>query len=370
MYVDDLVRDADPVRVPGRHPALGATWNRQFDDIASGRRRTRRRRRRAARAGMAGAAAAVVAVVVAVAVAAPWSSAPPSSAGVLDDAAAAVESAPVPVLGAGQYRYTATSGLDQVTLYAPVGTTGGRTTYRSVAEATYTELDQVWVDRTGAGRVVTTVGPLRFPSAADQAAWEASPAALQWALLTTAHPVTTTTDVQQVATDVSALPTDPVVLGQLLASGDTGTAVDDVPSGPDSTFKRAAHLLTGPTVGMTPALESALYRVMAAQPGTTVATAVTGRSGVQGTAVSVSAQGIDRVIVDPRSGAPLEADFAPSSAVVAVDDGGHPATVCSATAPCTTQGPARGLVRQSVAWSAPAAPVVVGSDTSTVPVAP
>ena len=79
--------------------------------------------------------------------------------------------------------------------------------------------------------------------------------------------------------NVSDLPTDPKALAQVIAAGGLQTNIDLIPAGPNATFERAATLLVGPTAGMTPALASALFQVLAGQPGVQLLGSVTDHEG-------------------------------------------------------------------------------------------
>jgi hypothetical protein len=180
---------------------------------------------------------------------------------------------------------------------------------------------------------------------------------------------------QQPPLDVSDLPTDPSALASVIANGELHTNVNLIPAGPNATFERAATLLLGPTTGMTPALASALFQVLANQPGVQLLGTVTDHEGQTGQAVALTtvtpADGLNvsKVIVDPATGRLLEAQFAlPASTLP--NPGG---TMCTgpANAPissltCTAASSGHQMTIAPI-WTDVVATGVVGSDTATLP---
>jgi len=363
MSVDDLVQDAFSANALPTSSTWDTRRTRSFEEILSGARHRRRSNRRRMRLALP---ALVVAGVTVATVLLQASGTGASAASVVfNRAALAVLSVPEVKLGPNQYFYSETNSLYEATAYVHVaGTANGG--LRSVAQATFTETRQVWLDSTGSGRFELTRGPLRFSSAQDEAVWEASPAARFWQ---TTHPVSQAgPQVEQVTTEVGGLPTDPATLAALITKGRTGTPVDTVPSGPESAFERAARLVIGPNRGMTRTLESSLYEVLAMQHGASVETGVTGQLGARGTAVSIrgaSPDAVERIIIDPRTGAPLEVDSAPFGSTLDVADGQHGKGSCEDVMSCHRQSSTQGTIRVGPIATIAASPVVVNSEFAT-----
>jgi hypothetical protein len=354
MEIDELIRGSDPASGEDMPGTWDERWARQLAQLDRYRRRHSARRKLAIAVPLAGGA------IIAAALAPQWLDSPPSAATVLDAAATAAASQVPLAPGPGQYLYSVTHSeyefdIDRPSDVSPVS--GSPDT----ATATWTETKQIWVDGAGAGRSVITASPYRFASAADEAAWH------RYLTLPPLPPTSVSTTVGTATTSVASLPTDPATLATEIASGRTGTAADRMKFSENSTFLRTASLLVSQARGMTPALQSSLFRVLAAQPGATVETGVTGESGARGTAVSVTGSSPGQfvgIIIDPQSGAPLEADFAPPSASAQRAERAGSSACTRANVPsCPTGSFSFGPV-----WTALTAPVVVGSDTSTAPV--
>ena len=269
----------------------------------------------------------------------------------------------------GQYLYTETQSSYGVTLFAADAASDEMV---EVATAQFGETDQAWTGADGVGHMVRTVGAVGFPSAADEAAWQASasgPSMLQQI----AHYGEDggQSDPERLL-DVSDLPTDPTTLASVIAAGGLDTNVDLIPAGPDATFERAATLLAGPTEGMTPALSSALFEVLAGQAGVQLLGPVTDHNGQQGQGVVLSGAGgteVSEVVVDPTTGALLEARYAPPAATMPT--GGNicvtPTDVASgsaATPPCPH---VVGSTVIAPLWTDVVSSGLVGSATGTLP---
>ncbi len=188
-------------------------------------------------------------------------------------------------LGPGQYAYSEMTLPDEVGMM-PIATPGGTTQFPEYLDATV----QTWVASDGSGRRVTTVDPTpQFFTSAGRSAWLAagSPPA----------PPPPGNQLQTVQTfgpgaagqansalhiyDVSGLTTNVNTLYGLLASSGSNTpAAGHLPAGIASldavpscvthacvAFARASALLQGPSIGMTSALRSALFKVLAQIPG-------------------------------------------------------------------------------------------------------
>lgn len=356
--IDDVVRDAllAPTGVPDH---VRAKQERYVGDICSGRRR---RRRVYGSAVKTAAVPVILAAAVLGAVVPQLEARPPSAAAVLAAAASTASSRPAVTLAPGEYSFTQHRSLFEVSVLPP-GTSAGT----SPITATYTQTLDLWVDRTGSGSYVIDRGPLQFPSVADEEAWAASPTAQGWegsyfvARESGATP-------RVVATDVATLPTTTGQVATLIGAGRTGTEVDNIQAGPNSTFERAAALLTNPSIGMTPALRGALYDVLSDQPGATVETGVTGGSGVRGTAVSIhdASPGTARqIIIDPGTGAPLEVDTAPPGTGPRAPGAGT-STYCAVSS-CRSLHSATPALTVVALWTAPSTPVVVNAPGATTP---
>ena len=363
MCVDDLVQDAYSAHAVATSSAWDVRGSRSFEEILSGARHRRRSSRRRVR--MALPVLVVAGVTVAMALLQSSGTGASAASVVFNRAALAVLSDPAVRLSPNQYLYSETNSLYEATAYVHVaGTPSGA--LRSVAQATFTETRQVWLDSAGSGRFELTRGPLRFSSPEDQAAWAASPAARFWQ---TTHPVSQAgPQVEQVTTAVAGLPTNPDTLAALITKGRTGTPVDTVPNGPESTFERAARLVIGPNRGMSRILESSLYEVLATQPGASVRTGVTGQLGARGTAVSIrgaSPDAVERIIIDPRTGAPLEVDSAPFGSTLSVARARYGMGTCEDVASCHRQSSTQGTVRVGPTSTVAASPTVVSSEFAT-----
>jgi len=328
-----------------------------------------RARRRRVTVGLALAVPAVAAAVVLVLALLPSPATAPSAAAavLLDAATAAGQALP---LAAGEYLYTETQTEIQLTLYTPTST--GGTTMTEVATKQYGTTTQSWIDSLGTATVEQTTGAAQFPSAADRMAWQAvtraigpTPAAgdpIARSVLSDGSPHPAPSSL-----DVSSLPTAPTALAAALASGEYGTNALYL-TGPDAVFERAATLLIGPDQGMTPALAKALFQVMATQPGAELLGTVTDHSGQQGDAVSIPSAGTFgpiEAVVDPTTGALLEADYAPATSPHFNACGGQLGASNSSSAP-TCLRPVSELSMRP-AWTDVVASGVVGSATATVP---
>lgn len=152
--------------------------------------------------------------------------------------------------------------------------------------------EQTWINAAGTGRMVITTDPtLQFYTPADRAAWEAagSPPLVDPAQtapqIYTVSPTMTPNTVQAPLYRVAGFSTDPTTLAHDLASG--AAHVQDFSNPGCSTrdclvFAKAADLLQGPSIGMTPALRGALFKVLADVPGTTALGTVMNRAGRAG----------------------------------------------------------------------------------------
>lgn len=284
---------------------------------------------------------------------------PSAAAAVLEQAASAAGQFTTP--GPGQYLYTETQTAYEVAAYVP-GSIPGQLT--RVATVTFGVTDQGWTDAAGNGQVLLTEGTLQFPSPADQTAWNASFAGGSGlSSQFTDGPGGGQLQSQTPQLDVSDLPTDPSQLATVLARGQLGTA-QYIPNGADAAFERAARLLLVPTSGMTATLTSALFQVMADQPGVRFLGTVTDRDGQQGQGVVLGNPGtttrVNEVIVDPERGQLLEVDYAPPGASRTLPN------VCTTIGGNRTCRPPKGAASLGPLWTDVVARGVVGSTTATV----
>jgi fibronectin type III domain protein len=324
-------------------------------------------------AGLAAVAMGVLAAVLMSVV--PGPAGPQSAAAaVLEEASAAAGQQPV--LPPGQYWYAETQTQVHLGLYQYQGDSTGDT---EVASAQEGQTDQAWTGNDGTGHHLVTLGARQYPSAADQATWATSGTS-QNAFSTSWTDGGGQAQTQQSLMDVSGLPTDPGQLERVIAQQklpiDDRFGPDLVQDGdayhlddgqPYSVFEGAAVLLIGPTAGMTPALASALFQVMADQPGVELLGTVTAHDGQSGAGIalpSADSTQVAEVIVDPDGGQLLEARFVlPPTTTPARNSCGGPAVATT-----TTCGPATGdFVSEAPWWTDVVARGVVGTATTTVP---
>lgn len=124
-------------------------------------------------------------------------------------------------------------------------------------------------------------------------------------------------------TDVSSLATDPSTMAHELGTGTTGiTGLDEVGSGSSNPgFQRAVALLLNPLTGTTPAFNSALYDALALLPGVQALGSTTSQTGSTGLGFETAGSkrlGPTIIVVDPATGALLEArnlDSSPSDPI-------------------------------------------------------
>ncbi len=364
--LDTLVVDADPaldVTIPSGLSA-DARWRYvQITGNPSGRVRPRRRIVLAVGFTALAAAALVLLLVNVI----PGPSGPQSAAAtVLEQAAAAAgrqNTQPAP----GQFLYTETQSRYQVTIYNAARTSGDLT---EVAAAQFDATEQAWTSTANTGRFIQTDSGIQFPSSADEAAWNASPMAPtitdninRWSEIWS-QPRT-----EQSLPNVSDLPTDPNALASVISKGDLGTNVNLIPpDAPHATFERAAWLLVGPDVGMTPALSTALFQVLANQPGVKLIGNVTDHNGQQGEAVALAGANdadVSEVVIDPTTGSVLEVQFAVPATVPQPGE-----RACHNTGPGTPYSCTSGTTNEAVlapVWTDLVSTGVVDSNTATLP---
>jgi hypothetical protein len=256
---------------------------------------------------------------------------PADAASVLRRAAIVVSDQSAPRLAPGQYLYVKTQSLIQATVYEP---TDGSKAFRQVADAQYQETEQSWADKNGSGTGLLTRQPLQFTSSDAQSAWEATSAGRLYSsqfLSTVPEP-----SLQQSAPDVSRLSLNPKTLTRQILDGADGTNVDRIPLGRSALFERVSRILIGPDVGMTTSLSSALYRVLADEPGVSLLGPVTDHQGRTGVGVSVSSPtGASTIIINVATGAAIEIEYAPRLHSLPRPTGG-PTVTCISGHDCAT----------------------------------
>jgi len=294
---------------------------------------------------------------------------PGTSAGsaALRHAAVVVSEQSTPRLAPGQFLYTETRSLYRATVYQGAA---GSSRLVPVAQAQYLETEQAWADVNGNGRGLLTRGPLQYSSEADQSAWDATAEGRTFSSEFNRSVVEPS--LRQLVPDVSDLSTDPSTLAQEVANGFDGSNVDSIPAGPSAVFQRGARLLVGPDSGMTSSLDSAIYQVLADQPGVTLLGTTTDESGRQGTGISVSSpSGVSELIIDAASGSALEVRYSPPPSSIASPLNGPtthciPAIDCGSSASQLTPNDSFDLV--TPVWTDSVTTEIVSSEGATGPV--
>jgi len=331
----ELVRDFVAASAPARtdlataghrlQAAIAAevAWSHRSARLPLWATRIRRTTQRHSLAGVGLAASAVVIVAAVLLTLLPAGSNAPAAAATLQataQAAAARGSAfQAPT-------YIEDRSLYRVDVYTPEPPGHG---LNLAATATFTEIEQEWVNPTSPSRGLLIRGPLQYLSGRDRAAWDRTASGRQFSQTfqrTVAEPGLSN------VLDVSRLPTDASALERLIATGHTGTWVDFIPSDPGATFERAALLLSGPDIGLTPALASALFNVLAHQPGARRLGQARDHLGRTGTGITApSSSGFTEVIVDARTGSLLETQLPPAPLLLKLPTGGT-ARICHGSA--------------------------------------
>jgi hypothetical protein len=276
----------------------------------------------------------------------PTSSPRASAAAVLQTMAKLAEAQSASVPGPGQYLYSQSASRYQVTLYQPNALSD---TFVPTATAQFSETERTWARSDGSGSGLLIRSPLEFASTTDQMEWQQSAAASSY--LQSFQRSIQEPDLTAFAPDISSLPSDPSSLASVLAQGAGPSNPALIPDGPAAVFERAARLLVGPTVGLSPALAAGLYDVMAEQPGVSLLGSTTDHQGRTGTSVSVTTpQGVSEVIFDQHDAKPLEASFiSPQSSIAAPSPGGT-VQICPTTTTCAPGPGAQNQIVQSPLW--------------------
>jgi hypothetical protein len=322
MNIDQLIRDADPaagITIPDHDSPLARESFERVLATQPGHRPARRGSFAVpALIGAVAVAAAAIVVITSITPGVPVSSA---AAAVLDEAAAAAARQKPLVLGPGEYLYTETRSLAGADVVVGNNGSGG------VYYPEYVEINQSWLTSQGLGKSVSTVvSPVTFADgtrkvwikAGRPKIYDHNPA-VNW--YTVPKPESDSGedlpgDVGFPLENVSHLPTDPAALAQAIQQRKTGLSdvngdVDE-PSSPAGTFYAAMLIVSEDPVGATPALRSALFKVMAEQPGIKLLGRTKTRSGRTGIGLQTSPEDsmgdVSKVIIDPASGQILEYD--------------------------------------------------------------
>jgi hypothetical protein len=306
--LDTMIMDADPALDVSIPSGASASAQQSFVQLTSLPHKVSGIRRPLIVAtGVVGAAAAALIVLIVTVVAVPSGQQADAATVLLQAAKKAGEQHNR--LNASQYLFSDTRTLYEVVLYAP----SGSGTLVEGATAQFIETNEVWINARDNGRVLRTQGALRFSSAKDQSEWDSSPVGQHvYQLLPNSIRYQGQTRPEQSLVNLSDLPTVPNRLESVLANDKLQTNIDGIPRGPDAVFERAAALLLGPDFGMSPALASALFHVMANQRGARLVGGVTAHSGRRGVGVvqEASASGnVSEVVLDPSSGTLLQTSF-------------------------------------------------------------
>jgi hypothetical protein len=332
MDLDELVRRADPSRETASPDGSSAIAQWTYGQITRAEVRMPHPYPRP-RVVLAGIMALGLALALVVGELIGGTNRPPTASGAaaLRHAAVTVSDQSGPTLASGQFLYTETTTLYQVTVFqSGVDRTGSTTS----AYAQYLETQQSWADAKGSGQALLRRGPLQFTSEADRAAWSASAAGRRFSSQFSQSVVEPS--LRQSVPQVSGLSTNPSRLDRQIAHGLDGSNIDHIAAGPTAVFQRAARLLVGPVSGMTSALAAALYRVLSDQSGVTLLGPTTDHLGRSGIGISMSSpKGVSELIIDPTSGSALEIQYPPPPSSLA-SPSGAPIVRCSQAAECGT----------------------------------
>ncbi len=335
MNLERLITQADPARslnIPTGDSAQ-ARWVLAQVGMRHSRRPARFRPRRHVPSPMALAVAAVLCVIAG---SITWAvSSPPARAGasatvVLEDAAMAAVRHPAPVTAPGQSHLILTTTTYEVAIYAPGPST---TKLVRVATAQYQQFDRLWVGNDGTGHALLTRSPLSFSSATDQAAWNASTAGQAFVARFRRRIIEP--NLHETVAQVSNLPLQLDRLERIIAAGLRGTNPEHIPAGPTAVFDRTARLLVGPTIGLTPRLTGALYRLLAHEyqlhltgstrsaQGHSLITVASGGASARSELTIDMSTGSGVIAVYPRLPASLSEPALPGQITLTCTTGGH-----------------------------------------------
>jgi hypothetical protein len=302
MNIDQLIRDADPAgefAVPGSDSPVA---RQSFERMLAARSRQSRTRRRRITISVAGAAvAALGAAITLITSITPVVPVSPAAAAILNQAAVAASHQKPIVLPPGDYFYTMTRGFGIVmTEWKP----------RMIYYPEYVSTDQSWLTANGNGKdIYTIVSPITFAHGTRDIWIAAGKPAIY-----SQNPTITTGD-EVPLVNLSHLPARPAALARQISHKRTGLAdinadIED-PSSPTGLFRAALEILSTKSVGGTPALRSALFNLMAQQPGIKDLGTTKTRSGQSGIGLETSPDRtgtVIRTIISATNGQVLETD--------------------------------------------------------------
>jgi hypothetical protein len=175
------------------------------------------------------------------------------------------------------------------------------------AEAQFVGTADEWTFRNGSGHEEVSFGPPHFASPSNQQAWQLDK---QIPFQGSAPYSSAGLVIHLVPAlgsfNVSSLPTEPAALATVLGRKVTGIeGLDVLPMGPDIVFDRIGLLLATPQLGNSPALASALYRVLASLPGITSLGRMSDHVGRSGTGFTEEGSG-ETLIVNTNTGSLFE----------------------------------------------------------------
>ena len=255
--------------------------------------------------------AAAISTIIAVLIVLLQSSPPVSAAAELSRLADVALAQPVPQLASGQSLYSARSGLIVLTFSEVNGSASPG------AEASFAISQETWTQTDGTIVLRDRFGDAQFASPAAQSAWSGTGLPND---VSTPSPLVSILEkggFQSAALNVTGLPTTSTKLRALLGAGKTGIAqVDGILPGPAAAIgQRISLLLLGPDLGATPQLYGALLQILSTAPGVQELGTLSTHSGRSGIGFSLSGTGSpqnqERLILDPRTGALLEAQNVP-----------------------------------------------------------
>lgn len=279
----DLAEDIVAFIESGIQPVSIGDVTTRFDPGISTQRWNRPKILAGGLVGLVAIAAALVVALVVLPVGTPGGPASAAAAELDMLSVQATNSEPT-TLSQGQYYYTDIATATQSGIFGTQGTPAVRYYFDGN--------QQTWIDEHGAGRMVVTSDPTpQFYTQADRAAWEAQgspslapPGTLTQILRVKPFPGSGTAEAPLYR--VSHLPTGPGALAQVLAAGkvkDLGVINPQCTNQDCLVFAEAGGLLQGPDIGATPALRSALFKVLANVPGVKDLGTVADHTGQTGT---------------------------------------------------------------------------------------
>jgi hypothetical protein len=296
MFIEDLIRQADPVDRFGV-PTIAAELSRRRLDriLATPPAAARIRRRRVIAVGVV----AVVAITLVVLQVLPGPVGRPSpAAGALLNLSHAASTLPrVDAPLSGQYQYTESVSVDSIE-------------YVDLAQypffVNYDEQRQDWVSVNGSGRFVESWSDPTFPTAHDRSNWlrSGSPSLAQAPVVDTMTPGTGAT----APIDLWSLPTNPTQLAIMVSS----RSIEAGPPGPLEDFTQVGDLLRATFAP--PALRAALFKVASNIPGVLLIGPATDHLGRRGIGLAIAqtpsdpaqgSSGLYELIFDPTTSALL-----------------------------------------------------------------